>query len=54
MRIDRVAEGGIMTMLLLVDDDAVFCQVLGRAFEKRGYDMLIAHDVDRAMALVFE
>jgi two-component system response regulator RegA len=43
-----------MTMLLLVDDDAVFCQVLGRAFEKRGYDMLIAHDVDRAMALVFE
>jgi two-component system response regulator RegA len=31
--------------LLLVDDDPTFCQVLGRVLEKRGYKVLIAHDL---------
>lgn len=31
--------------LLLVDDDPTFCRVLGRALEKRGYEVLIAHDL---------
>ncbi|MDQ7000916.1 MAG: response regulator transcription factor [Mariprofundus sp.] len=41
-----------MTHLLLVDDDTVFCQVLGKAFEKRGFDVWVAHDVSQAMELV--
>jgi len=40
--------------LLLVDDDAVFCQVLERALKKRGFDVLVAHDVDAALQLVSE
>lgn len=31
--------------LLLVDDDATFCQVLARALEKRGFAVSVAHDV---------
>ncbi len=38
--------------LLLVDDDKTFCQVLGRAFEKRGFTVRVAHDVDQALALI--
>ncbi len=30
--------------LLLVDDDPVFCQVLSRALQKRGYQVSIAYD----------
>ncbi len=37
--------------LLLVDDDDVFCQVLGRALEKRGYTVTVAHSVEQAMPL---
>ena len=37
--------------LLLVDDDVVFCQVLGRALEKRGYTVTVAHSVEQAMPL---
>ena len=37
--------------LLLVDDDAVFCQVLCRALEKRGYAVTVAHSVEQAMPL---
>ena len=37
--------------LLLVDDDAVFCQVLSRALEKRGYMVTVAHSVEQAMPL---
>jgi two-component system response regulator RegA len=37
--------------LLLVDDDAVFCQVLCRALEKRGYTVTVAHNVEQAMPL---
>jgi two-component system response regulator RegA len=37
--------------LLLVDDDAVFCQVLHRALEKRGYSVTVAHSVEQALPL---
>jgi len=38
--------------LLLVDDDKTFCQVLAKALEKRGFDVLIAHDVRHALAVI--
>lgn len=38
--------------LLLVDDDVVFCQVLCRALEKRGYIVTVAHSVEQALPLV--
>jgi len=34
--------------LLLVDDDEVFCQVLGRALRKRGFDVHTALDLEQA------
>ncbi len=35
--------------LLLVDDDEIFCQVLARAFEKRGMQTSTAHDMNTAL-----
>ncbi len=37
--------------LLLVDDDDVFCQVLHRALEKRGFTVTVAHSVEQALPL---
>lgn len=37
--------------LLLVDDDLTFCQVLGRALEKRGFSVTVAHSVEQALPL---
>ncbi|MDO8414002.1 MAG: response regulator transcription factor [Gallionellaceae bacterium] len=37
--------------LLLVDDDATFCQVLCRALEKRGFTVTVAHSVEQATPL---
>ena len=37
--------------LLLVDDDATFCQVLACALEKRGFAVSVAHDVVSATEL---
>jgi len=37
--------------MLLVDDNATFCQVLGRALEKRGYTVTVAHSVEQAIPL---
>ena len=34
-----------------MDDDVVFCQVLGRALEKRGYTVTVAHSVEQAIPL---
>jgi len=39
------------TSLLLVDDDATFCQALRRALEKRGFAVTVAHSVERALPL---
>jgi len=41
-------------VLLLVDDDVVYCQVLGDALRKRDYDIHIAHDVATALRLARE
>ena len=40
--------------LLLVDDDVTFCSVLGRALEKRGFAVTIAHSVEQALPLAQE
>ncbi len=37
--------------LLLVEDDLLFCQVMGGALEKRGFNVQIAHNVDEGIAL---
>lgn len=37
--------------LLLVDDDQTFCRVLGRALERRGFEVSTAHDGESALAL---
>lgn len=37
--------------LLLVDDDVTFCNVLGRALEKRGFAVTLAHSVEQATPL---
>jgi len=37
--------------LLLVDDDELYCRVLGNAMKKRGFDVLIAHNVQEALNL---
>jgi len=38
--------------LLLVDDDDLFCEVLGRAMTKRGFHVHIAHSVEDARLLI--
>lgn len=38
-------------VLLLVDDDKVFCKVLKTALERRNYDVLVAHNVESGIAL---
>ena len=40
-----------LPLLLLADDDVIFCQVLSRALEKRGYQVTIAHSVEAALPL---
>lgn len=35
--------------LLIVDDDTVFCEVLGEAMTKRGYNVFIANNVDEGI-----
>lgn len=37
--------------MLLVDDDELFTQVLAKAMHKRGFNVLVAHSVQEAMAL---
>ncbi|RLK50565.1 two-component system response regulator RegA [Alkalispirillum mobile] len=39
------------TRVLLVDDDEVFCSVLGRGLTRRGYSVEKAHDAERALAV---
>jgi two-component system response regulator RegA len=38
-------------VLLLVDDDELYCRVLGEALEKRGYEVLAARDAAAALQL---
>jgi two-component system response regulator RegA len=41
-------------ILLLVDDDPTFCEVLKQALEKRGYEVHAANDVESGSALAEE
>ena len=38
-------------VLLLVDDDKVFCKVLKAALERRGYDVVVAHNLEKGLLL---
>lgn len=38
--------------LLIVDDDAAFCQVLARALARKGYNVATAHDTESALQAV--
>lgn len=37
--------------LLIVDDDEMFCHVLNRALTRRGYEVIVAHDAEQALAM---
>ena len=37
--------------LLLVDDDKVFCKVLKAALERRNFEVLVAHNLEKGLAL---
>lgn len=37
--------------LLLVDDDITFCEVMGKALKRRGFELSVAHDVETAIRL---
>lgn len=41
-----------MTSILLVDDELFFRERLGRAFEKRGYEVYLAENYDQAVDIV--
>lgn len=45
------SEGMEQPILLLVDDDKVFCKVLKAALERRSYDVVVAHTLDKGIAL---
>ncbi|MFA9219420.1 MAG: hypothetical protein ACEQSK_20265, partial [Sphingomonadaceae bacterium] len=39
-------------LLLIVEDDAAFARTLSRSFERRGYRVLLAENVDEASGLL--
>ena len=39
-------------LLLIVEDDAAFARTLGRSFERRGYQVILATNFDEASALL--
>ena len=41
-------------LLLLVEDDAAFARTLGRSFERRGYKVLLAENVDETSAIMVD
>lgn len=52
----EISEDMIQThpTLLLVDDDELYCRILGNAMRKRGFSVLIAHNVPDALTMVGE
>ncbi|MGB8713862.1 MAG: response regulator transcription factor [Onishia taeanensis] len=36
--------------LLIIDDDEMFCHVMQRAMSRRGFDVMVAHDAEQALA----
>lgn len=51
---NKTQDTTLPSRLLIVDDDTIFCDVLTRSMEKRGYQVRCAHSVDSALALVAE
>jgi two-component system response regulator RegA len=49
--IPSLAELESLPSLLVVDDDAIFCEVLAIALRKRGFAVRIAHNVQSAFAM---
>lgn len=49
MAAPQAAAGAHVSSLLLVDDDATFCQVLADALGRRGFSVRTAHDVEQAL-----
>ena len=45
------SEAADQPILLLVDDDKVFCKVLKAALERRGYEVVVAHNLDKGITL---
>jgi two-component system response regulator RegA len=45
------SEGSDKPVLLLVDDDKVFCKVLKAALERRDYEVLAAHTLEKGLQL---
>ena len=41
-------------VLLLVDDDKVFCKVLKAALERRGFEVLVSHNLEKSLVLAEE
>jgi two-component system, response regulator RegA len=48
--VEKIQGEPMLPRLLLVDDDEVLCSVMARALERRGYDVLVAHDYQSALA----
>ena len=41
-------------LLLIIEDDAAFARTLGRSFERRGYTVLLAANLEEASAFLRE
>jgi two-component system response regulator RegA len=54
MRVSASESDGRLPTLLVVDDDPVFCRIVTRAMEARGYAVRVAHDVEQAIGLAEE
>lgn len=46
-----ITEEADKPMLLLVDDDKTFCKVLKSALERRNFEVILAHTVEKGMLL---
>lgn len=46
-----MSEETIQPSLLLADDDTTFCEVMGRALRRRGFEVSLAHDAENALRL---
>ncbi len=51
---EQQAEPAGQRVLLLVEDDEAFARTLGRSFERRGYKVLLAANVDEASAMLVD
>jgi quercetin dioxygenase-like cupin family protein len=47
-RVSVAAEGG--ETILVVDDDKAFCQALALALRRRGFKVIVAHDVEEGLS----